>query len=116
VADPVAGAFFLSRTLNFVLGVFNLIPDSHGWGKGGRALLWRKTKNFFMPQEGLRYGQNIASSHPIFGLLSFLQIPSALWLMIIAGFSTLRACELSAGEHSGDPQWHKGEGHLVRDV
>jgi len=89
VADPVATALFSYLVqLNFVLGVFNLIPGFPMDGGRVRALLWRKTNDFFYAtRRASRYGQNIALFFIIFGLLSlFAGFPGALWLMIIGWF------------------------------
>lgn len=90
VTHPVAKALFSYLTqLNFVLGVFNLIPGfPMDGGRVVRAFIWRKTRDFFYAtRKASRYGQNIALFFIIFGLLSvFAGFPGALWLMIIGWF------------------------------
>jgi Zn-dependent protease/CBS domain-containing protein len=90
VTHPVARALFSYLTqLNFVLGVFNLIPGfPMDGGRVVRASIWSKTRNFFYAtKRASRYGQNIALFFIIFGFLSvFAGFPGALWLMIIGWF------------------------------
>lgn len=79
---------YLAR-LNFILGVFNLIPGfPMDGGRVLRAFLWRKTDNFFYATRmASGWGQKIALFFIIFGIFSiFFGIPGGLWFMLIGWF------------------------------
>jgi Zn-dependent protease/CBS domain-containing protein len=75
--------------LNFILGVFNLIPGfPMDGGRVVRAFIWRKTNNFFYAtRKASSYGRKIAIFFIAFGLFSiFIGSPGGLWLMLIGWF------------------------------
>jgi len=75
--------------LNFILGVFNLIPGfPMDGGRVVRAHIWKKTGDFFnATRKASNYGQKIAFFFIILGVLSlFAGMPTGLWLMIIGWF------------------------------
>ncbi len=81
--------FFYLAQLNFILGVFNLIPGfPMDGGRVIRAFLWKKTNDFFYAtRRASNYGQKIAMFFIIFGLFSiFWGFPGGLWLMLIGWF------------------------------
>ncbi|MBI4824300.1 MAG: site-2 protease family protein [Nitrospirae bacterium] len=75
--------------LNLILGVFNLIPGfPMDGGRVVRAILWRKTGDFFYAtKKAAGYGQKISMAFIIFGLFSiFIGFAGGLWFMLIGWF------------------------------
>ncbi len=75
--------------LNFILGVFNLIPGfPMDGGRVVRAYIWKKKGDFFnATRKASNYGQKIAFFFIVLGLfLVFIAVPSGLWLMVIGWF------------------------------
>lgn len=75
--------------LNLILGAFNLIPGfPMDGGRVVRALLWRKTGDFFYAtKKAASYGQKISMAFIVFGLFSiFIGFAGGLWFMLIGWF------------------------------
>ncbi len=75
--------------LNFILGVFNLIPGfPMDGGRVVRAYIWKKRGDFFYAtRKASNYGQKIAFLFIILGLLLlFAGLTTGLWLMVIGWF------------------------------
>lgn len=90
VSGQVARALFsYLAQLNFVLGVFNLIPGfPMDGGRIVRALIWKRRSDFFYAtRKASGYGQKIALVFIFLGLVSlFLGLTVGLWLMLIGWF------------------------------
>lgn len=103
--DPVIRALFsYISQLNFILGLFNLIPGfPMDGGRVLRALLWKKTNDFFYStRKASTYGRRIALFFIVGGLVSvFAGFPGALWIMFIGWFlyTAAQASEQQAGLH-----------------
>ncbi|MEW6002598.1 MAG: site-2 protease family protein [Nitrospirota bacterium] len=89
-ASPGMKAFYAYLAeINFILGVFNLIPGfPMDGGRVLRSTIWKKTKNFFYAtRKASSIGQKIALLFILSGLLSiFAGLPGGLWLMLIGWF------------------------------
>jgi Zn-dependent protease len=75
--------------INFIIGVFNLIPGfPMDGGRVLRSLIWKKKKNFFYAtQLAAGIGQKVALFFIFFGIFSiFARMPGGLWLMLIGWF------------------------------
>lgn len=75
--------------LNFMLGMFNLIPGfPMDGGRVVRAFIWNKTKDFFYAtRKAASYGQKIALLMLFLGFFSvFAGMSGGLWLMLIGWF------------------------------
>lgn len=75
--------------LNFILGVFNLIPGfPMDGGRVLRAYLWNRSKDFlYATRKASGYGQNIALAFILFGVFTlFTGYTGGLWLMLIGWF------------------------------
>ncbi|MCX8030031.1 MAG: site-2 protease family protein [Thermodesulfovibrionales bacterium] len=88
--NQILKAFFqyLSR-VNFILGVFNLIPGfPMDGGRIIRAYLWNRTGDFFhATRKASNYGQKVAFFFILVGLvLVFAGFANGLWLMILGWF------------------------------
>ncbi|MEP9411984.1 MAG: site-2 protease family protein [Candidatus Brocadia sp.] len=80
--------------INFILGVFNLIPGfPMDGGRILRAALWSRTKDFFYAtQRAAGFGQKIALFFLLFGIfLIFSGSSGGLWLMLIGWFLYMAA-------------------------
>jgi Zn-dependent protease len=85
----VRALFTYLTQLNFMLGIFNLIPGfPMDGGRLVRAFLWNKTKDFFYAtRKAASYGQKIALLIILSGFFSiFAGISGGLWLMLIGWF------------------------------
>lgn len=75
--------------LNFILGIFNLIPGfPMDGGRVLRSIIWKRTKDYFYAtRKASSFGQKIALFFIFFGLFSiFTGFPGGLWLMLIGWF------------------------------
>lgn len=90
IQDSIAKALFqYLAQLNFILGVFNLIPGfPMDGGRVVRAYIWKRKGNFFdATRKASNYGQKIAFFFIVLGLfLLFAAVPTGLWLMLIGWF------------------------------
>jgi Zn-dependent protease/CBS domain-containing protein len=90
VAGEVTRALFLYLArLNFILGLFNLIPGfPMDGGRVVRAFLWKRTGDFFSAtRRAAGYGQKIALFFVVMGFLSvFAGFGGGLWMMLIGWF------------------------------
>ncbi len=85
----VKALFQYLAQLNFILGVFNLIPGfPMDGGRVVRAYIWEKRGDFFhATRKASSYGQKIAFLFIVLGLLLlFAAVPSGLWFMVIGWF------------------------------
>jgi Zn-dependent protease/CBS domain-containing protein len=85
----VKALFAYLAQINFILGVFNLIPGfPMDGGRVLRSLIWKKKKNFFYAtRKASSVGQKIAIFFIFFGIFSiFAGMPGGLWLMLIGWF------------------------------
>ncbi len=88
-SDITKALFAYLSQLNFILGIFNLIPGfPMDGGRVLRSYLWRKTDDFFYAtRKASTYGQRIAIFFIIFGFLSiFAGFTGGLWFMLIGWF------------------------------
>jgi len=79
---------YLAR-INFIIGMFNLIPGfPMDGGRVLRSIIWKKKKDFFYAtQRASNIGQKIALFFIFFGVFSiFASMPGGLWLMLIGWF------------------------------
>ena len=87
--DMVRALFNYLLQLNFLLGMFNLIPGfPMDGGRVVRAYLWSKTKDFFYAtRKAASYGEKSALLIITFGFFLILAgISGGLWLMLIGWF------------------------------
>jgi Zn-dependent protease len=88
-AGGTKALFAYVAQINFILGVFNLIPGfPMDGGRVLRSVLWGKKKNYFYAtQKASSIGRGIALFFIFFGLFSiFTGGPGGLWLMFIGWF------------------------------
>jgi Zn-dependent protease/CBS domain-containing protein len=88
-AGGTKALFAYVAQINFILGVFNLIPGfPMDGGRVLRAAIWGKKKDFFFAtQRASSIGRGIALFFIFFGLFSiFTGGPGGLWLMFIGWF------------------------------
>ncbi|GMT47668.1 MAG: peptidase M50 [bacterium] len=89
-ASPgVKALFSYLAELNFILGVFNLIPGfPMDGGRVLRAVIWKRTGDFFYAtRRAATFGQRIAIFFVFFGFFSiFMGVPGSLWLILIGWF------------------------------
>lgn len=80
--------------INFILGVFNLIPAfPMDGGRILRSVLWSRTEDYFYAtQKASKFGQKIAIFFLLFGLfLIFSGSSGGLWLLLIGWFLYMAA-------------------------
>ena len=88
-AGGVKSLFSYLAQINFIIGVFNLIPGfPMDGGRVLRSAIWKKKKDFFYAtQKASSIGRKIALFFIFFGVFSlFTRIPGGLWLMFIGWF------------------------------
>jgi Zn-dependent protease/CBS domain-containing protein len=88
-AGALSAFFTYLAQINFIVGVFNLIPGyPMDGGRVLRAAIWKKHNNFFTAtRKASRIGQKVALFFIFFGVLSlFTRMPGGLWLMLIGWF------------------------------
>lgn len=89
VSAAVKAVFDYLARLNFMLGLFNLVPGfPMDGGRVVRAFIWNKTKDFFhATRKAASYGQKIALIMIFFGFFSVIAgMSGGLWLMLIGWF------------------------------
>lgn len=90
VNETVTKALFsYLAQLNFILGIFNLVPGfPMDGGRVVRAFIWKRTNDFFhATRQAAAYGQKIGLFFMFFGFLSiFTGFHGGLWLMLIGWF------------------------------
>lgn len=115
-AGELAKALFLYLSqLNFVVGVFNLIPGfPMDGGRVVRAFIWKRSRDFFSAtRKAAGYGQKVALFFVVFGLLSlFAGLTGGLWLMLIGWF--LHSAAQASYQQAGIQQTLAGV--KVRDI
>jgi Zn-dependent protease len=85
----IKALFAYLAQINFIIGVFNLIPGfPMDGGRVLRSIIWEKKKDFFYAtQKASNVGQKIALFFILFGVFSiFAGMPGGLWLMLIGWF------------------------------
>jgi Zn-dependent protease len=85
----IRALFAYLAQINFIIGVFNLIPGfPMDGGRVLRSIIWKKKKDFFYAtQKASNVGQKIALFFILFGVFSiFAGMPGGLWLMLIGWF------------------------------
>jgi len=85
----IKALFSYLAQINFIIGVFNLIPGfPMDGGRVLRSVIWEKKKNFYYAtQKASSIGQKIALFFIIFGILSILTgMSGGLWLMLVGWF------------------------------
>jgi Zn-dependent protease/CBS domain-containing protein len=88
-AGGVNALFSYLAQINFIIGVFNLIPGfPMDGGRVLRSLIWKKKKDYFYAtKKASGIGQSIAFFFIFFGIFSiFAGMPGGLWLMLIGWF------------------------------
>ncbi|MBE0427122.1 MAG: site-2 protease family protein [Nitrospirae bacterium] len=88
-AGGVKALFAYLAQINFILGVFNLIPGfPMDGGRVLRSIIWERKKNFFYAtRKASGIGQKIALFFIFIGIFSiFTGMPFGLWLMLIGWF------------------------------
>src|SRR3989339_1161284 len=93
VGGPRALFSYLAQ-INFILGVFNLIPGfPMDGGRVLRSVLWSRTKDYFYAtKKASNFGQRIALFFLFFGLfLLFTGSSGGLWLLLIGWFLYMAA-------------------------
>ncbi len=81
--------FFYLAKINFILGIFNLIPGfPMDGGRVLRSFIWKRKKDYlYATQKAASVGKKIALFFIFFGLFSFFAgWPSGFWFLLIGWF------------------------------